>query len=64
MLLLNKITQLTSNKKQKIDGVVATVGDYIILDSDIDKAYLEISSQGGFYKRYYKMSDFREIIRR
>ena len=33
-------------QKMKIDGVIATVGDYIVLDSDIDKAYLEISSQG------------------
>lgn len=32
-------------QRQKIDGVVATLGDYIILDSDIDKAYLEMSSQ-------------------
>lgn len=36
--------------KQKIDGVIAKVGDYIILDSDIDKSYLEISSQGGNIK--------------
>lgn len=35
-----------SNGKQKIDGIIATVGDYIILDSDIDKGYVEISSQG------------------
>ena len=34
-------------KKLKIDGVIAKVGDYIILDSDIDKSFLEISSQGG-----------------
>lgn len=39
-----------SNRKQKIDGVVAKVGDYIILDSDIDKSFLEISSQGGSVK--------------
>ncbi len=39
-----------SNQRQKVDGVIATVGDYIILDSDIDKAYLEISSQGGSIK--------------
>ena len=32
-------------KKQKVDGIIATVGDYIILDSDIDKTYLELSSQ-------------------
>lgn len=36
----------TSYKRQKIDGVIATVGDYIILDSDIDKNFLELSSQG------------------
>ncbi|HMI07294.1 MAG TPA: peptidylprolyl isomerase [Flavobacterium sp.] len=36
-----------SNMRQKIDGVIATVGDYNILDSDIDKSFLEITSQGG-----------------
>jgi peptidyl-prolyl cis-trans isomerase SurA len=44
-----KLTE-SSGKKLKIDGVVATVGDYIILDSDIDKSLLEISSQGGSVK--------------
>ena len=32
-------------KKQKVDGVIGVVGDYIILDSDIDKTYLELTSQ-------------------
>lgn len=41
---------ITSSKKQKIDGIIATVGDYIILDSDIDKSYLELSSQGNSIK--------------
>ncbi len=40
----------TVAKRQKIDGVIATVGDYIVLDSDIDKAYLELSSQGNSVK--------------
>ncbi|PZX92168.1 peptidylprolyl isomerase [Flavobacterium aquariorum] len=39
-----------SGKKLKIDGVVATVGDYIILDSDIDKGFLEITASGGSTK--------------
>src|SRR3970040_2555577 len=43
-------TKIQSNQKQKIDGIIATVGDYIILDSDIDKSYLEISGQGGSVK--------------
>jgi len=30
----------------KIDGVTAVVGDYVILDSDIDKAYIDLQSQG------------------
>ncbi len=40
------VTPTKKFQKVKIDGVIATVGDYIVLDSDIDKAYLEISSQG------------------
>jgi peptidyl-prolyl cis-trans isomerase SurA len=32
--------------RQKIDGIIATVGDYIILDSDIDMAYIEMAAQG------------------
>ncbi len=47
MHLLRRLNQV---KDQKIDGVIATVGDYIILDSDIDKSYLEISGQGGSIK--------------
>ena len=39
-----------STKRQKIDGVIATVGDYTILDSDIDKTFLELSSQGNSIK--------------
>lgn len=45
-----KPVEVKSNQKQKIDGIIATVGDYIVLDSDIDKSYLEISSQGGSVK--------------
>ena len=33
--------------RQKIDGIIATVGDYIVLDSDIDKGFLEITASGG-----------------
>ncbi|WP_173857234.1 MULTISPECIES: peptidylprolyl isomerase [unclassified Flavobacterium] len=44
------VKKVQTNQRQKIDGIIATVGDYIILDSDIDKSYLEISSQGGSIK--------------
>jgi peptidyl-prolyl cis-trans isomerase SurA len=45
-ILVFSINANAQMKKQKVDGVVAVVGDYIILDSDIDKSYLELSSQG------------------
>ena len=47
---VDTIKKSNTTHKQKIDGVIAKVGDYIILDSDIDKSYLEISSQGGSVK--------------
>ena len=33
----------TAPKRLKVDGIVAVVGDYTILDSDIDKMFLELS---------------------
>lgn len=44
------VTKLPSGQRQKIDGIIATVGDYIVLDSDIDKSFLELSSQGASIK--------------
>lgn len=34
-----------AQKKQKVDGVAAVVGNYIVLDSDIDLMYLELKTQ-------------------
>ena len=48
--VIQKPVQLQSGQKQKIDGIIANVGDYIVLDSDIDKGYLEITAQGGSIK--------------
>ena len=36
----------TTEKRIKIDGVSSVIGDYVILDSDIDKMMIEIESQG------------------
>ena len=41
---------VSTQKHQKIDGIIATVGDYIVLDSDLDKAFLEIESSGNSIK--------------
>ena len=39
-------SQDVPSKRIKIDGVSSVVGDYVILDSDIDKAYIDLESQG------------------
>jgi len=36
----------SSQQKIKIDGLAAVVGDFIILDSDIDKTLIDLQSQG------------------
>ena len=43
-------TSKSLQKKQRIDGIIATVGDYVVLDSDIDKSFLEITGAGGSVK--------------
>ena len=48
--VVDTIKKVNTGTKQKIDGIIAKVGDYIILDSDIDKSYLEISGAGGSIK--------------
>ena len=37
---------LPKGSKLKVDGVVAVVGDYVVLDSDIDLSYKEMQAQG------------------
>ena len=46
--ILLAFTTLVSaqNEKKKIDGVSAVIGDYIVLDSDVDKMFIELKSQG------------------
>ena len=48
-LVVQKVVQrdtLKTFKRYKAEGVSAVVGEYVILDSDIDKAYVEMQSQG------------------
>ena len=45
-LILLFCNTLISQQKIKIDGLAAVVGDFIILDSDIDKTLIDLQSQG------------------
>ena len=41
-----QVDSITKPTRIKIDGVAAVIGDYVILDSDVDKAYVDLQSQG------------------
>ncbi len=47
VLIVLAVTTLQAQpKKQKIDGVAAVVGDYVVLDSDIDLMLIELRANG------------------
>ncbi|MEC3907433.1 peptidylprolyl isomerase [Tamlana sp. 2201CG12-4] len=43
---VKKVDTVKAKNARKVDGVAAVVGDYIVLDSDIDKTYLQLKAQG------------------
>ena len=45
-----------SQEKIKVDGISSVVGDFIILDSDIDKVLIDMQSQGLSTSWYFKVS--------
>lgn len=46
LLLLATTSVFAQHKKQKVDGVIGVVGEYVILDSDIDLEYIQLKAQG------------------
>ena len=45
---------MPGSKSIKIDGVAAVVGDYVILESDVDKTLIDLQSQE-IDRKYWKM---------
>jgi peptidyl-prolyl cis-trans isomerase SurA len=46
ILFASTLSIYAQDKQDKIDGVIAVVGEYVVLDSDVDKMYVELKSQG------------------
>lgn len=46
ILFASTLSIYAQDKQEKIDGVIAVVGEYVVLDSDVDKMYVELKSQG------------------
>lgn len=42
----NEREELVSATRYKVEGISAVIGSYMVLDSDIDKAYLEMEASG------------------
>ncbi len=43
---IKKDTVKSTFKKVKLDGISAVIGDYVILESDIEKTFIDLKSQG------------------
>ncbi|MBN2867217.1 MAG: peptidylprolyl isomerase, partial [Flavobacteriaceae bacterium] len=46
----------------KVDGVAAVVGDYIVLDSDIDKTMLQLKDQGTSMANFDRCQLFGKLL--
>lgn len=49
-------------QKKKIDGVVAVVGEYVILDSDIDLEFIQLKAQGVDTKNFTRCELFGKLL--
>ncbi|ODS81894.1 MAG: peptidylprolyl isomerase [Flavobacterium sp. 40-81] len=54
--------QAQKSPKKKIDGVVAVVGEYVVLDSDIDKTFVELQAQGIDIKNITRCEMFGKLL--
>ena len=46
LLILVTTTVFAQPKREKVDGVIGVVGDYVVLDSDIDLELIQLRAQG------------------
>lgn len=53
---------IDNTKRRKIDGVAAVVGEYVLLDSDIDKEYAQIKAAGGQLKDFSRCELFGKLL--
>lgn len=59
---VEKVVDSTNNAATKIDGVAAVIGDYIILDSDIDKAFAELQAQNVDVRNFTRCQLFGKLL--
>lgn len=57
-----KIDTVDTSQSRKIDGVAAVVGEYIILDSDIDNTILQLKAQGASMEGVTRCQLFGKLL--
>ncbi len=45
-IILSQVNDTINNERNKIDGVAAVVGDFLVLDSDIEKQFNQLKASG------------------
>jgi peptidyl-prolyl cis-trans isomerase SurA len=45
-IILSQVNNTTNNERNKIDGVAAVIGDFLVLDSDIEKQFNQLKASG------------------
>ena len=56
------VKAIDSTKRIKIDGVAAVVGDFVVLDSDIDKQFLQLEQSGVSTKDITRCQLFGKLL--
>ncbi|WP_367179735.1 peptidylprolyl isomerase [uncultured Psychroserpens sp.] len=51
-----------SNGRKKVDGVAAVVGDFVVLDSDIDKEYIQLQNRGVSIREITRCQLFGKLL--
>ena len=57
-----QIDTTLSNQAQKIDGVAAVVGEYVILDSDVDANIIQLKAQGASLEGVTRCQLFGKLL--
>lgn len=52
----------TQNGRKKVDGVAAVIGDFVVLDSDIDKEYIQLQARGVSIREITRCQLFGKLL--
>ena len=44
--IVKAVDTVDASKRRKVDGVAAVIGDFVILDSDLDKEFIQLQARG------------------